>query len=65
VTAETHKRVMFGYALRYRAGTRLARRSPTIARGRFRTAEIAERVRSHCPHAEHIEVVDIRERAAS
>lgn len=49
----------FRFALRYTSGTSLARMSPAIARGRFRTRAEAERVRAACVNAEHIEVVDL------
>lgn len=51
----------FYYAVRYTPGTILADRFPGIPRGRFKTAEEAENIRQHCPNAEHMEVVDVRE----
>jgi hypothetical protein len=57
----THKRSTYPLALRYKPGTDLARRSPGLARGRFRDAEEAERIRVLCPNAEQLEVVDVRE----
>jgi hypothetical protein len=61
VTERAHRRITYGFAVRYRRGTDLARRYPGIPRGRFRTAEEAENVRAACPNAEHMEVIDVRE----
>lgn len=54
----------FYFALAYRPGTDLARRSPGPQRGRFRSAEEAERVRAACANGEQMEVIDIRETRA-
>lgn len=54
-------RRVYLFGLRYIPGTRLARRYPGLARGQFKTPEIAERVRQACVNAEQIEVVDVRE----
>lgn len=54
---------LFRYALRYTPGTSLARRFPGVARGRFTTRDMAERIRLACPNAEHMEVVDLKEEA--
>lgn len=55
----------FPYAIRYTPGTDLARRFPGVARGRYKTREIAENIRRHCPNAEHMEVVNVHDEKRS
>lgn len=57
-----HRRAKFAYALRYRPGSRMARRRSGPAKGRFSLAD-AENLRTHCQHADQIEVVRVRWRA--
>jgi hypothetical protein len=65
MTERPHRRITYGFAVRYRPGTDLARRYPGLPRGRFRDAEEAENVRAACPNSEFMEVIDVREVKAS
>ena len=55
------------FHIRYRPGTDLARRFPTIrypAASGYATRERAEEIRAACPNAEHMEVVEVQGGAA-